>query len=72
MRDQVLSVCPTYYIPHTSHINTYTALFALKFVDLVSTMECSTVAGAVDAASRSNGGSELAAIALAYRIIYRH
>ena len=32
---------------------------------LVATMECSTVAGAGDAVSRNNGGTELAAIALA-------
>ena len=33
---------------------------------LVATMECSTVAGAGDAVSRNKGGTELAAIALAW------
>ena len=58
-------VCLT-NILYTTYITHYHIHSPLRIAirALVATMECSTVAGAGDAASRNKGGTELAAIAL--------
>ena len=48
------------------HIHHIHIPLRIAICTLVATMECSTVAGAGDAVSRNNGGTELAAIALAW------
>ena len=60
-------VCLT-NILHTTYITRYLihSPLGIAIRNLVATMECSTVAGAGDAARRNKGGTELAAIALAW------
>ena len=60
-------VCLT-NILHTTNITHYHIHSSLRIAirTLVTTMECSTVAVAGEAASRNKGGTELAAIALAW------
>ena len=55
MRDLI---CITHYHIHTP--------LRIAIRTMVATMECSTVAGAGDAVGRNKGGTELAAIALAW------